>query len=340
MIYPVNEFIHQNLNTTFTNFTELVTDLKETRFTGYIMVNYWQFEALILMDSGQITQAFYQAPSGKDAGLDAYEVILDKAQEKDGTVNVAKIDSDLIYLLSGIPYSSKNERAFILNDESLIKVQDLLKENSYSAVISAMSSDKVYSVYLFFYEGNLISLSGKKGDSLEITGIGNLEKLLKLIKKQEFNAEIRHVDLQRTVEVLKDFSLQEKIEEWVKYYGALYQNLLKLLAADKKKYDGFAKMLLETRAGLADKYNFLDPFMENITLKDGEFSLNSYVNFYQFVNGMDHLFIDVTEKVLEGGWKKVKEEDIAAMFAETYEQFEDINKLISEDKRELLSKVR
>ena len=61
MLYPIGEYIHQSLSTTFTDGLQLMQELKETRFTGYVSIHYWGFEALIILDSGQIIQVFYKS---------------------------------------------------------------------------------------------------------------------------------------------------------------------------------------------------------------------------------------------------------------------------------------
>ena len=338
MIYPVNEYLHQNLNTTFTNIFELIAELKNNRFTGYIAINYWQFEALILIDSGQITQSFYKTKSNYEAGLKAYELILEKTQEKDGTINVIRLDSDVVYLLAGIPYSKKNAKEFILTNDSLIKVQDLLSNNGYSALITAEYEELEYTICLFFYEGNLISLSGKKGTNLEMTGIKDLEKVLKILKTHSFKASIRHIDLQDTVEVLNDFSLQATVKEWAGYYNKMFGDLYRLLTADKKKFKNVPKMILEIRSKLADDYHFLDPFMDVISIKEGEITLNAYINFYDFVNGMDHLISLMIDDVLEQKWKKVKDIDLKKITHEAGELFEGLLNMIDNGKRELSEK--
>ena len=338
MIFPVNEYLHQNLNTTFTNIFELITDLRNTRFTGYIVINYWQFEAIILLDSGQITQVFYNTQSNYETGIKAYELILEKTQEKDGTINVVRIDSELVYLLAGIPYSSKNAKKFVLNDESLVKVQGVLAANGYSAIISAENEEIQCNLYMYFYEGSLISLAGKVQNKFEITSISDIGKVIKLVKQNDFKADIRHIDLHDTVEVLNDFFLQATIKNWEEYYSNILQNLLELLKVDKKKYKNIEKIILEIRSALAEEYHFLDPFMDVITINGDDFSLNAFLSIYDFINGMDKLILKLNEEILLQKWKKIKEIDLKKVIQDAYFKYEDMVNSVTVEKRVLIEK--
>ena len=54
MIFPRRDAVYQNLNTSFTNFGELLVDLKENSFTGVVQISYWEYEGILLLDNGNI----------------------------------------------------------------------------------------------------------------------------------------------------------------------------------------------------------------------------------------------------------------------------------------------
>ena len=57
MIFPKKDSVYQNLNTSFTNFGELLVDLKENSFTGCVQVSFWEYDGLLLLDNGNIVNA-------------------------------------------------------------------------------------------------------------------------------------------------------------------------------------------------------------------------------------------------------------------------------------------
>ena len=57
MIFPKHDSVYQNLNTSFTNFGELLVDLKENSFTGVVQVSYWEYDGILLLDNGNIINA-------------------------------------------------------------------------------------------------------------------------------------------------------------------------------------------------------------------------------------------------------------------------------------------
>ena len=71
MIFPKQDVIYQNLNTSFTNFGELLVDLKENSFTGVVQVSYWEYEGNLLLDSGNIVNAVEEVDGKIISGQDA-----------------------------------------------------------------------------------------------------------------------------------------------------------------------------------------------------------------------------------------------------------------------------
>ncbi|MEJ2413298.1 MAG: hypothetical protein P8Y34_09965 [Anaerolineales bacterium] len=61
MIFPKREPVYQNLNTSFTNFGELLVDLNENSFTGVVQVSFWEYEGVMLLDNGNIINAVQEA---------------------------------------------------------------------------------------------------------------------------------------------------------------------------------------------------------------------------------------------------------------------------------------
>ena len=57
MIFPKKDAVYQNLNTSFTNFGEMLVDLKENNFTGVVQVSFWEYEGVLLLDNGNIVNA-------------------------------------------------------------------------------------------------------------------------------------------------------------------------------------------------------------------------------------------------------------------------------------------
>lgn len=332
MLYPIGEYIHQNLSTTFTDTVQLIQELKETRFTGYMTIHYWAFEAVIVFDSGQIIQVYYKGDKDTRAGLEAYGTILEKITERDGSINVVKTDSELTIILAAVPYAKENPQKFVLNQENLVKIQNLLEEKSYSAIVNALDEKKDIELTLYFYEGNLLSLAGKKGNEILARSLDDLGKIIKLLKNEGIPAHIYYLDMSQSVNVLEDFSLQATLDRWAQFYGDLFTLILNF--ADDKVGKGEGKKLLQSvRLALADQYLFLDPFVDAVDFSEVPLKINEFVNIYEFINGMDLSALKILEKLREIKGKKFSTEELEKAITEIFNKYEDLMLQVPEGKR-------
>lgn len=332
MLYPIGEYIHQNLSTTFTDVYQLFQELKETRFTGYASIQYWQFEALIIFDSGQIIQSYYKSRDNIVAGLDAYEVILEKVNEKDGSINVVKTDNEITLILASLPYAEEKPQKFVLNDENLVKIQNLLEENAVSAILQAWDENNNIELTLYFYEGQLLSIVGKKANNYFIKSLDDLGELIKLVKMTPFKSSLFYVDISKTVAILEDFSLQATFPRWIEYYSSIFDKIRELTAKDIKEEE-FKKILQSSRLELADNYAFLDPFAEIVNFKSTPIEVHDFVNIYQFINGMDYLILKILEKLNDKKLKNITFNGVLFEVKKLNEQFEELIDQLDDTKR-------
>jgi hypothetical protein len=340
VLYPIGEYIHQSLSTTFTDGLQLMQELKETRFTGYVSIHYWGFEALIILDSGQIIQVFYKSEKEESivSGLRAYEVILEKINEKDGDINVVKTDNEVTLLLAALPYAEEKPQTFVLNDENLVKIQNLLEEKGFSAIVNAKDENRSLEISLYFYEGNLLSIVGKKENSFFIKNLNDLGTLIKLLKSEPLPSTIYYVDMSKSVEVLEDFSLQSTIERWIVYYDDIFKMLREQLVQYSDE-DTFKKLLQSSRLELAEEFSFLDPFLEIVQFRNSPIELTEFINIYDFVNGMDSLIMKLLEKYKAMNIKKLNINNVLYEVHKISENYSDLLEQMPNQKRLLSGEI-
>ncbi len=87
---------HKLLATHYTQTWPLIEDLKESRFSGYLMLEFWEYEGCIIFDTGNIIQAFQVEKNDVKSGIDALSGIYHKFKEKDGTISTFQIDSEFV----------------------------------------------------------------------------------------------------------------------------------------------------------------------------------------------------------------------------------------------------
>jgi hypothetical protein len=87
---------HKLLATHYTQTWPLIEDLKESRFSGYLNLEFWEYEGCIIFDTGNIIQAFQLEKGRMKSGIPALSGIYHRFKEKDGTINTFHVDSEFI----------------------------------------------------------------------------------------------------------------------------------------------------------------------------------------------------------------------------------------------------
>jgi len=131
MIFPRRDAIYQNLNTSFTNFGELLVDLKENNFTGVVQISYWEYEGVLLLDNGNIINAIEEFKEDIITGPTAVKKVTNKAKENDGAVSVFPQVGEMITMLASVAKSEivyKDLSTEFTSLDALIKMTDTVYE--------------------------------------------------------------------------------------------------------------------------------------------------------------------------------------------------------------------
>ena len=120
---------HELLATHYTQTWPLIEDLKESRFSGYLKLEFWEYEGCIIFDTGNIIQAFHVENNNTISGIKALSGIYQKFKEKDGTISTFHIDSEFI------PFQ------FARYQTKIIKEIDNCKKNELSEFIKSVSNE-------------------------------------------------------------------------------------------------------------------------------------------------------------------------------------------------------
>ncbi len=102
MLLPPGTILHKDLNTSFTNFEELLLNLKENRFSGYLHLNFWGYEGILVLDNGKIIQGSSVEERSLQLGEQGIQKILQKAREKDGTIDVHQLSNEVAIGLAAV----------------------------------------------------------------------------------------------------------------------------------------------------------------------------------------------------------------------------------------------
>jgi hypothetical protein len=109
MLLPKGDIIQEGLLTTYLDINSFITNLKATQeeFTGYIRIDFWQYQGILFWDAGRIINAIEEIIT-KDNKLSvktkkiAQTSILAKCKEADGKVSVSLLPGEEVVVLASV----------------------------------------------------------------------------------------------------------------------------------------------------------------------------------------------------------------------------------------------
>jgi len=185
MIFPKRDSVYQNLNTSFTNFGELLVDLKENSFTGVVQVSYWEYEGILLLDSGNIINAIEEINEDISTGQSAVKKVTDKAKEKAGAISVFSQKGEMITMLASVAKSEIVYENLSTEFTSLDALITKLQSEDHTGYIEVVFSESDQKGYIFLLAGRVIeALLVVRGD--EVSGATVIKRILELSSPEEF----------------------------------------------------------------------------------------------------------------------------------------------------------
>ena len=268
MIFPKRDSVYQNLNTSFTNFGELLVDLKENSFTGVVQVSYWEYEGILLLDSGNIINAIEEINGNIITGQSAVKKVTDKAKEKDGAISVYSQKGEMITMLASVAKSEIVYENLSTEFTSLDALITKLQNEDHTGYIEVTFAGSDQKGFIFLLAGRVIeALLAIRGE--EVSGSTVLKRILEIISTEGAVFSVYKAAVEDALsesEMIKvSFNLPQLLEVW----GAVIQGVES--AADSILGKGvFLNRFKDTLIEKADEYPFLDPFAAKFQYDNGE----------------------------------------------------------------------
>jgi hypothetical protein len=283
MIFPKRDSVYQNLNTSFTNFGELLVDLKENNFTGVVQVSYWEYEGILLLDNGNIINAMEEISGKILSGQGAVKTVTEKAKEKDGAISVYSQKGEMITMLASVAKSEVVFENLSTEFTSLDALINKLQTQDHTGYIEINYDGSEQKGFIFLLAGRVIeALLTARGE--EVSGTTVINRILELTKSTgaEFSVYKAAVEdaLSESEMIKVSFNLPQLLEVW----GAVIRATES--AADNILGKGvFLNRFKDTLIEKADMYPFLDPFAARFQYKDGQVSFSGDIqkNFSQAI---------------------------------------------------------
>jgi hypothetical protein len=156
MMFPKDRTVYANLNTSFTDFDELLLDLRVKATTGYVLVSFRSYDGVLFLENGDIVSALEQDAEAKRTSDAAATNIALRAHEKGGCINVYTLAPELLRLLTRVVDAEALYRDLTSSFTSLEKLIEKLQEDKHSGYLEVTLNEGRGGAMVFFESGRLV----------------------------------------------------------------------------------------------------------------------------------------------------------------------------------------
>ena len=286
MIFPKGKAIHENLSTSFTDFQELLSDLKMNQITGYAHISFWDYESILFLDSGNIVNAIEEAENERISGQQAIDNLFQKVTEKDGQISIYSLTPDLVLMLSGLGEVQLIHKELTNDFINLEKLVEKIKDEQQTGYLEVLDQDKVSTALIFFQLGEAVeSILLTNGETVHHSGIH--PDIFEFVKKTEtmFNVYKAMHNPNST-----GFYTGDAKKKLFIFWGELISSI-----ESKFKQGTFIPAFKKVLIDQADKYPFLDPFSDEFKYANGKITFDGKLN-EEFNKGLSAALINITKQ--------------------------------------------
>lgn len=292
MILPKGQTVHENLNTSYTNFDQLLQDLKSNQFTGYVKVSAWQYEGVLFVDMGNLVNVVEEVEGRRRVGMTALESLRNKAKEKDGSVSVYRLEGELVTLVAGSAQRNALYEQLSSDLTSLDRLINKLQKEKVTGHIEVALPEGAGMV--FMQNGGILqSYYAANGHSLQ--GDSALVRIKELSDRGGSFNVYRSDPL---ASLGQENVRLELIEVWQMVLAAAESGV------DRATQDGaFALAFKRACADHADDYAFLDPFAGEFEFKKGHITFTGQTTTATFNKALAQVLQETSGKLPPNGQK-------------------------------------
>jgi hypothetical protein len=288
MIFPKGQPVYENLNTSFTQLDAMLGELKNNQFTGYVDVTGWEYEGILMLDTGNVVGALEEAKGQRRTGPSAAESIAAKGREKDGAISVYRLPSDMIQLLMGATTSQAIYKDLSSDLTGLDKLVAKLQHEKHTGYIEIKIPKSESAATIFMREGTVLDcILTAKGETS--TGANVLDQIILNALSENALFTVYRADLaemySNDANLADSFGRQSMLVLW--------QDVLKATEAavdGATKGGTFNTTFKRACIAQASKYPFLDPFAAEFTYQNGVIKFDGQATIAQFNQGLCDCF--------------------------------------------------
>ncbi len=310
MLLPKGVAKHQNLSTSFTRFDQLLKDLAENRFSGYVKLNFWEYEGVLVLDTGRIIEGYSSEQGVYLTGENAVLRIFPKAREKDGSIEVYALSSEvalaLAYALQSLPYGDENA----LSNYSLAQVFDRLEREAITGYVDLEFSGNRGQGTVYFMEGIVVESVIMSSTGKIVGGEQVYHKFLQISELVQPTVRVYRVMNPAFIVEDEAFIIPWQHQKYVHFWGEFLQYVNHLMKDRLKKnnfYDNFSELCRE----VSDHYPFLHPHSGSVHISPRGMEVDSVLHHPAFLQGMAIVLNKMLRQIPPRRFRKLSLEEVA-----------------------------
>ena len=273
MMFPKDRTVYANLNTSFTDFDELMLDLRGKRVTGYVLVSFRGYDGMLFMETGEIAAALEQEADKRATGADVAERVAAHAHEKGGVVNVYTLSPDLLRLLVRSVDAEPLYKDLTSSFTSLDRLIDKLEDDRHSGYIEVTLAEGRGGGMVFF-DGGRVAECVFASDGQNTSGVDILQGIIQVVGATSASFNVFRVPPQAAPAAVvaapaagdeEPAVPSDPLTVWSEIISAV-ESVVDGLSQKGRFLTSFKEVLV-TRA---TTYPFLDPFAAEFEYRDGK----------------------------------------------------------------------
>ncbi len=268
MIYPTEEVIYENMNTSFTNFGELLSDLSANNFTGSVKVSFWEYEGNLFIDNGNVVNAVEVIDGERATGKDAVNRLKERAKEKGGSISVYTLTEEMVTVLSSVVQSELLYKDLTTEFTSIDGLINKLRNEDQTGYMEVSIGGGSRKAYIYFLSGEIINCLLKTGGE-EISGVNMLHRIMDASSSQGAVFNVYRAAIEESFAEGEEIRISDQFPQILEVWGDII-GAVESVMDDNLEEGHFLNTLKEVMIDHADEYPFLDPFAAKFLYQEGE----------------------------------------------------------------------
>jgi len=237
-LLPAGKSLHGMLATHYTRLRSLIHDLRESRFSGYLKLEFWEYEGFLIFDTGNIVQSYERDGDSLKSGVKALLNIEKRFLERDGSISTFAVDGEFVPFLFG-----KFENTVIKETDNLSKNEflDFINESKLSidlGFIDVVFGQNRMWASIYLLNGQVVASASKNNEGRERfeKGKGELyNRILKMAGTIENKISLKSCGALKSYEENQNFHQILDLIDLSAFVLTLIKRLLTLLEPVSKK---------------------------------------------------------------------------------------------------------